>query len=87
VLRPGAVFGMIWNVDDCESHLVLGVVPLGLCLTLETDNKPHIWPATTKWEQKLNDFVLKFDDGLPRFRHQVRHLSLTTPNPSSPPKY
>ncbi|KAI0486018.1 S-adenosyl-L-methionine-dependent methyltransferase [Xylaria cf. heliscus] len=50
VLRPGAVFGMIWNVDEY--------------------NKPRGWPATTKWEQKLNDYILEFDDGLPRFRHQ-----------------
>ncbi|KAI1112498.1 S-adenosyl-L-methionine-dependent methyltransferase [Nemania sp. NC0429] len=49
VLRPGAVLGMIWNVDDY--------------------NKPRGWPATTKWEQKLNDYILGFDDGLPRFRH------------------
>ncbi|KAJ8124955.1 hypothetical protein O1611_g8685 [Lasiodiplodia mahajangana] len=50
VLRPGAVFGMIWNVDEY--------------------NKPQSWPATTEWEQKLNDYILGFDDGLPRFRHQ-----------------
>ncbi|KAI0147962.1 S-adenosyl-L-methionine-dependent methyltransferase [Hypoxylon sp. NC0597] len=49
VLRPGAVFGAIWNVEDY--------------------NKPQSWPATTKWEQKLNDFVYSLDDGLPRFRH------------------
>ncbi|KAK5624455.1 hypothetical protein RRF57_000171 [Xylaria bambusicola] len=49
VLRPGAVLGMIWNVDDY--------------------NKPRDWPATTNWEQKLNDYILSFDDGLPRFRH------------------
>lgn len=51
VLRPGAVLGLIWNVEDY--------------------NKPQGWEATTKWEQKLNDFVWSFDDGLPRFRHQV----------------
>ncbi|KAI1383457.1 S-adenosyl-L-methionine-dependent methyltransferase [Hypoxylon trugodes] len=50
VLRPGAVFGAIWNAEDY--------------------NKPQDWPATTKWEQKLNDFVCSLDDGLPRFRHQ-----------------
>ncbi|KAI0818024.1 S-adenosyl-L-methionine-dependent methyltransferase [Xylaria sp. FL0064] len=49
VLRPGAVLGMIWNVDEY--------------------NKPQDWPASTKWEQKLNDYILGFDDGLPRFRH------------------
>lgn len=47
------------------------------CLTPPTDNKPRGWPATTKWEQKLNDYILGFDDGLPRFRHYVRHLYLT----------
>ncbi|KAI1208998.1 S-adenosyl-L-methionine-dependent methyltransferase [Annulohypoxylon truncatum] len=50
VLRPGAVFGAIWNIEDY--------------------NKPQSWPSTTKWEQKLNDFVYSLDDGLPRFRHQ-----------------
>ncbi|KAI1143293.1 S-adenosyl-L-methionine-dependent methyltransferase [Hypoxylon sp. FL0543] len=49
VLRPGAVFGAIWNAEDY--------------------NKPKSWPATTKWEQKLNDFVYSLDDGLPRFKH------------------
>ncbi|KAI5926875.1 methyltransferase domain-containing protein [Camillea tinctor] len=49
VLRPGAVFGAIWNIDDY--------------------NKPQEWKATTRWEQKLNDFVWSLDDGLPRFRH------------------
>ncbi|KAI1775633.1 S-adenosyl-L-methionine-dependent methyltransferase [Hypoxylon cercidicola] len=50
VLRPGAVFGGIWNIEDY--------------------NKPKDWKATTKWEQKLNDFICSLDDGLPRFRHQ-----------------
>ncbi|KAI1414729.1 S-adenosyl-L-methionine-dependent methyltransferase [Hypoxylon sp. FL1857] len=49
VLRPGAVFGAIWNAEDY--------------------NKPKSWPATTKWEQKLNDFVYSLHDGIPRFRH------------------
>ncbi|KAK6088251.1 methyltransferase C25B8.09 [Seiridium cupressi] len=49
VLRPGAVFGMIWNIEDY--------------------NKPKEWEASTKWEQKLNDFVWSLDDGFPRFRH------------------
>ncbi|KAI3320091.1 S-adenosyl-L-methionine-dependent methyltransferase [Xylariaceae sp. AK1471] len=64
VLRPGAVFGMIWNVDDY--------------------NKPRSWPATTKWEQKLNDFVLKFDDGLPRFRHHKWQEVFEKQPPSNP---
>lgn len=49
MLKAGAVFGMIWNVEDY--------------------NKPRDWVASTKWEQKLNDFVWSLDDGLPRFRH------------------
>ncbi|KAM0819353.1 putative Methyltransferase [Seiridium cardinale] len=49
VLRPGAVLGMIWNIEDY--------------------NKPKEWEASTKWEQKLNDFVWSLDDGFPRFRH------------------
>ncbi|KAI5862196.1 S-adenosyl-L-methionine-dependent methyltransferase [Durotheca rogersii] len=50
VLKPGAVLGAIWNIEDY--------------------NKPRSWDASTKWEQKLNDFVWSLDDGLPRFRHQ-----------------
>lgn len=38
------------------------------------DNKPTSWPATTKWEQGLNDFITKFQDGNPRFRDEVRYL-------------
>ncbi|KAK9775779.1 putative Methyltransferase [Seiridium cardinale] len=49
VLRPGAVLGMIWNIEDY--------------------NKPKEWETSTKWEQKLNDFVWSLDDGFPRFRH------------------
>ncbi|KAI8632536.1 S-adenosyl-L-methionine-dependent methyltransferase [Xylariaceae sp. FL1651] len=64
VLRPGAVLGMIWNVDDY--------------------NKPQAWPATTKWEQKLNEFVWKFDDGLPRFRHQKWQKVLEQQPPANP---
>ncbi|RYP62409.1 hypothetical protein DL771_009744 [Monosporascus sp. 5C6A] len=47
---PGAVFGMIWNIEDY--------------------NKPASWVATTKWEQKLNDFITSFKDGNPRFRDE-----------------
>ncbi|RYP53295.1 hypothetical protein DL768_001652 [Monosporascus sp. mg162] len=50
VLRPGAVFGMIWNIEDY--------------------NKPASWVATTKWEQKLNEFITSFKDGNPRFRDE-----------------
>ncbi|KAI8961420.1 S-adenosyl-L-methionine-dependent methyltransferase [Daldinia sp. FL1419] len=50
VLKPGAVFGAIWNIEDY--------------------NKPQSWQATTKWEQKINNFIWSLDDGLPRFRHQ-----------------
>ncbi|KAL7629548.1 hypothetical protein AAE478_001069 [Parahypoxylon ruwenzoriense] len=50
VLKPGAVFGAIWNIEDY--------------------NKPRAWEASTKWEQKINDFIWSLDDGLPRFRHQ-----------------
>ncbi|KAI0446835.1 S-adenosyl-L-methionine-dependent methyltransferase [Xylaria telfairii] len=64
VLRPGAVFGMIWNIDEY--------------------NKPRDWPATTKWEQKLNDYILGFDDGLPRFRHQKWQEVFERQAPASP---
>ncbi|KAJ2972335.1 hypothetical protein NUW58_g9204 [Xylaria curta] len=64
VLRPGAVLGMIWNVDDY--------------------NKPRDWPATTKWEQELNEYILEFDDGLPRFRHSKWQQVFETQPPVTP---
>ncbi|KAI0395795.1 S-adenosyl-L-methionine-dependent methyltransferase [Xylariaceae sp. FL0594] len=64
VLRPGAVLGMIWNVDDY--------------------NKPQAWPATTKWEQRLNEFIWTLDDGLPRFRHQKWQKVFEEQPPSNP---
>ncbi|KAI2602347.1 S-adenosyl-L-methionine-dependent methyltransferase [Hypoxylon sp. NC1633] len=64
VLRPEAVFGCIWNVDDY--------------------NKPQSWEATTKWEQKLKDFILSLDDGLPRFRHQKWKEVFDQQLPSNP---
>lgn len=64
VLRPGAVLGGIWNVEDY--------------------NKPQSWKATTKWEQKLNDFIMSLDDGLPRFRHQKWKEVFDQQLPASP---
>ncbi|KAI1821740.1 S-adenosyl-L-methionine-dependent methyltransferase [Xylaria intraflava] len=64
VLRPGAVLGMIWNVENY--------------------NKPQSWPATTAWEQKLNDYILSLDDGLPRFRHQKWQTVFENQAPASP---
>ncbi|CAJ2501157.1 Uu.00g040100.m01.CDS01 [Anthostomella pinea] len=62
VLRPGAIFGGIWNIEDY--------------------NKPPAWEATTKWEKKLNDFILSLDDGLPRFRHMKwKEVFEQQPNP------
>lgn len=35
------------------------------------DNKPASWPASTAWEQQLNDLVFSLpEDGHPRFRHE-----------------
>ncbi|KAI1433638.1 S-adenosyl-L-methionine-dependent methyltransferase [Xylaria sp. CBS 124048] len=54
-----------------EIHRVLQPdAVLGMIWNVDDYNKPRNWPATTAWEQKLNDFILSFDDGLPRFRHQ-----------------
>jgi hypothetical protein len=47
-------------------------------LMIQIDNKPQTWPATTKWEQKLNEFLWTLDDGLPRFRHQVCRVNLAS---------
>jgi len=52
-----------------EIHRVLrpGAV-LGMIWNAEDYNKPASWEATTKWEQKLNDYITSFQDGNPRFR-------------------
>ncbi len=63
VLRPGAKFGMIWNIEDCKSPSVCFMVKAdGL------DNAPKPWSATTKWEQKMKDIIATLDDGHARFR-------------------
>jgi hypothetical protein len=67
VLRPGAAFGMIWNIEDCKSPLS----SLKKNLTKTPDNGAKAWPSTTKWEQKLKDIIASLEDGHPRFRHMV----------------
>ncbi|KAL1883891.1 hypothetical protein VTK73DRAFT_7679 [Phialemonium thermophilum] len=42
---------------------------LGMIWNVEDYNKPKSWKATTRWGQKLNDWVLSIpSDGTPRFR-------------------
>jgi hypothetical protein len=67
VLRPGAAFGMIWNIEDCKSPLSSFKKNLPKAL----DNGPKAWPSTTTWEQKLKDIIASLEDGHPRFRHMV----------------
>lgn len=66
VLRPGATFGMIWNIEDCKYPSVsfsnVRATADGL------DNAPRSWPATTKWEQKMKDIIATLGDGHARFR-------------------
>ncbi|KAI0409631.1 methyltransferase [Xylaria palmicola] len=52
------------------SRVLQPAAVLGMIWNVDDYNKPRRWPATTRWEQMLNDFILEFDDGLPRFRHQ-----------------
>jgi hypothetical protein len=66
VLRPGAVFGMIWNIEDCVTPENVGRCPL---VNIMTDNAPKAWVCSTKWEQLLKDIILGLSDGHPRFRH------------------
>ena len=67
MLRPGAAFGMIWNIEDCKSPLSSFKKNLPKAL----DNGPKAWPSTTTWEQKLKDIIASLEDGHPRFRHMV----------------
>lgn len=54
-------------------------MPLGI------DNKPASWSATTKWEQKLNDWVFSIAaDGLPRFRDEKWQDVFTRQVPRDP---
>lgn len=66
MLRPGASFGMIWNIEDCE-YFHYGVWRLHVLIT--SDNGPKSWETATKWEQKLKDIIAELEDGHPRFRH------------------
>ncbi len=77
MLRPGAALGVIWNIEDCgcrrralASPLPLKLAPLpGSPADHCPDNKPAGWPATTAWEQKLNDLIYSLPrDSSPRFR-------------------
>lgn len=73
VLKPEAVFGMIWNIEDCEPVLNHATHPAAApslpCSHNITDNKPKSWKATTSWEEKLNQWIYSISrDGLPRFR-------------------
>ncbi|KAI5203098.1 putative 2-heptaprenyl-1,4-naphthoquinone methyltransferase [Aureobasidium subglaciale] len=43
---------------------------LGLIWNIEDYNAPKSHPATTSWEQKLQDLIHTFDDSQPRFRHE-----------------
>ncbi|KAI7917959.1 hypothetical protein PoMZ_05557 [Pyricularia oryzae] len=90
VLRPMAVLGMIWNVEDLEItrwvFITYNSLPnRKLGRTWVTDNKPRDWQASTKWEQKLNDMVHSLpDDGHPRFRHSKWPDVFTSQLASSP---
>lgn len=80
VLKPGATFGMIWNIEDCPS------VPIsrGTQFTDFPDNSPKDYPATTKWEQKLKDIIASHEDGHPRFRHMVWKQAFEKQQDTSP---
>jgi len=64
VLRAGAVFGIIWNIDSY--------------------NKPRSWETSTKWEQKLNEWILTFQDDNHRFRDQEWRKVFEQQLPSNP---
>lgn len=66
VLRPGAKFGMIWNIEDCMStSLISGHVVEDAD---RLDNAPKDHKASTAWEQKMKDIVATLGDGHARFR-------------------
>ncbi|TLD20634.1 hypothetical protein PspLS_08354 [Pyricularia sp. CBS 133598] len=98
VLKPMAVLGMIWNVEDSlfeylyrGNHTWVFIAYNSFFLIKRwggpgvADNKPKDWQASTKWEQKLNDMVHSLpDDGHPRFRHSKWQDVFTNQLASSP---
>ncbi len=76
MLKENAVFGVIWNIEDCKKTTSQFSANGGrLVLHPDTntliDNKPRSWKATTVWEKKLNDWIWSLGyDGHPRFRDE-----------------
>ncbi|KAH6682320.1 methyltransferase [Plectosphaerella plurivora] len=84
VLKPQGVLGVIWNVEECEF-----CQPSDACLTKLTtpDNKPKHWPATTPWEESLNQLVHSLEgDGQQRFRQFLWQEVFDAQIPSNPVK-
>ncbi|TAQ89020.1 hypothetical protein B7494_g2665 [Chlorociboria aeruginascens] len=53
-----------------EIHRVLKPgLSFGMIWNIEDYNAPQTWTASAPWEQTFKDIVLRFEDGLPRFRH------------------
>ncbi|KAI9755138.1 MAG: Proteasome subunit beta type-1 [Chaenotheca gracillima] len=84
-LRPGGIFGMIWNIEDCDypSHSLPKEAGLRasqhrpsnhenmlIRFPLAADNQTKSWQTKTKWESDLRTITWSFDDKHPRFRHE-----------------
>ena len=66
VLVPAGTFGMVWNIEDCESCLPRDQHNTDHAL----DNSPMSWDIHAGWETTIRDLTWSFDDHMPRFRHE-----------------
>jgi ubiquinone/menaquinone biosynthesis C-methylase UbiE len=82
VLKPQGTLGVIWNVEECE----FGLGTTGeIAADLRIDNKPKHWPATTPWEESLNQLVHSLEsDGQQRFRQFLWKDVFDAQVPSNP---
>ncbi|KAK0371200.1 methyltransferase [Colletotrichum limetticola] len=72
VLKPTAVLGFIWNIEDCKSSRSFSILRRHILHVTRGHNKPKHWKASTPWEQSLNELVFTLGgDGQPRFRDFV----------------
>jgi ubiquinone/menaquinone biosynthesis C-methylase UbiE len=82
VLKPQGTLGVIWNVEECE----FGWGTTGATdADPRADNKPKHWPATTPWEESLNQLVHSLEsDGQQRFRQFLWKDVFDAQVPSNP---
>lgn len=95
LLKPNALVGVVWNVEDCLCRplpsLSAAFPPLFWSFPLvdkPPDNKPKDWPASTLWEQHVNDLIYALGtDGNPRFRDARWQAAFVEAAATTPPLF